>query len=860
MHMMRLAARAAALSTAALSLMLVAPPALAQSDQPQSYDLPSQPLAASLHAVSATSHTSIAAAAELVSGKVAPKLEGAYTLEQALAVLLAGSGLHARAVGGGFVVERDVPATADRNAQAGDGGIVVTGSRIRGGPVASPVIAIGREEVRNEGLADLGEVVRRIPQSFGGGQNPGIGATVPAASGGDVGGGSSLNLRGLGSDATLTLLNGHRLAYTAALQSVDVSVIPVVAVDRIEVVPDGASAIYGSDAVAGVANIIIRRDYSGLETDARLAATSGGGGFEQRYDALAGAAWSGGGIWTAYEFGSSGAITADNRSYAMARSPGLDLFPSLRHDSVVASGHQDLGDAVSLDADGLYNIRWSHLTMPTLAGGDLDAGRATFHSVDKSFGLAPTISLSLSANWRLSLGAAYGRERVDFHQEQCAGEACSDTGRNFYRNTAKSVEVAGTGDLFALAGGEAKLAIGAGYRDIGFRRFSQALSAVNTLAAQDSYFAYGELSLPLVGPDQAFPLVDRLDVDAAVRYERYPGIRSVVTPKFGAAWRLTPDVSVKASWGQSFRAPTLFQQYQPRAATLYPPALLGSSGASPTSGVILLLGGNPALKPERATTWSTSFDLHPRAIGGATLAVSYFHVAYRDRIVSPVTLLSQALRNPSYRDQVVFNPTPAEQADALASAATFTNFTGVAYDPSHVIAIVDNAYVNAGRQTARGVDVLASYAGSIAPGQHLAISADVAYLDSAQQLTPSQPRKPLAGTIFNPPHWRGHASATWSNDPLSLTASVNYVGGVRDIRFSPSGNVDGVTTLDLTARYRVLETPGPLNGVEFTLAVQNLLNAAPDPITVSAPYETPYDSTNYSPVGRLIAIEVRKTW
>src|SRR3546814_13055089 len=70
-------------------------------------------------------------------------------------------------------------------------------------------------------------------QSFGGGQQPGIGFNVPGANGVDVGGGSSINLRGLGSDATLTLLNGHRLSYSSSRQSVDVSAIPLSAVDRL---------------------------------------------------------------------------------------------------------------------------------------------------------------------------------------------------------------------------------------------------------------------------------------------------------------------------------------------------------------------------------------------------------------------------------------------------------------------------------------------------------------------------------------------------------------------------------------------------------------------------------------------------
>src|SRR5690606_33275434 len=177
---------------------------------------------------------------------------------------------------------------------------VVTGSRIRGAPVASQVIEIDAEDFRRAGHADLGQVVRSIPQSFGGGQNPGVGSNVPASSGVDVGGGASLNLRGIGSDATLTLLNGHRLNYSASRQSVDISAIPLAAVERIEVVADGASALYGSDAVGGVANIILRREADGIETSARLGSSTDGGYFQQVYGALGGAGWASGGFVAAY--------------------------------------------------------------------------------------------------------------------------------------------------------------------------------------------------------------------------------------------------------------------------------------------------------------------------------------------------------------------------------------------------------------------------------------------------------------------------------------------------------------------------------------------------------------------------------
>src|SRR3546814_14811571 len=106
------------------------------------------------------------------------------------------------------------------------------------------------------------------------------------AEGGKENGGASsgLTLRGLGPDATLTLINGHRVAYDGAIQGVDISAIPLAALDRIEIVADGSSALYGSDAVAGVANVLLRKDYQGLWTSARIAGTTDGGDFQQEYN------------------------------------------------------------------------------------------------------------------------------------------------------------------------------------------------------------------------------------------------------------------------------------------------------------------------------------------------------------------------------------------------------------------------------------------------------------------------------------------------------------------------------------------------------------------------------------------------
>lgn len=171
----------------------------------------------------------------------------------------------------------------------------------------------------------VAEALRTLPQNFGGGQNPGVGFNVPATSGEDIGGGSSVNLRGLGSDATLTLLDGRRVSYNAAHQSVDISAIPFNAIARIDVVPDGSSALFGSDAVAGVVNVILRRDLNGFEMSARVGGSTDGGNFEQQYSATGGRTWAGGGLLLAYEYGSNSRITDDQRSYGASR-PGLTIY------------------------------------------------------------------------------------------------------------------------------------------------------------------------------------------------------------------------------------------------------------------------------------------------------------------------------------------------------------------------------------------------------------------------------------------------------------------------------------------------------------------------------------------------------
>ena len=134
--------------------------------------------------------------------------------------------------------------------------ITVTGTRIRRADLesASPVTVMQREDILLTGLTDVGSFIQRMPSMSG---SP-IGTTTNNGGNGSV----LIDLRGLGSDRTLTLINGQRM-----VDGGDFQTIPSTMIERVEILKDGASAVYGADAVAGVVNIITRRDFEGLQFD-----------------------------------------------------------------------------------------------------------------------------------------------------------------------------------------------------------------------------------------------------------------------------------------------------------------------------------------------------------------------------------------------------------------------------------------------------------------------------------------------------------------------------------------------------------------------------------------------------------------
>jgi len=830
------------------------------------FDLPAGKLAAALDVFGAQSGLRVDYPTALVAGRQVKAVRGRMGWREALAGLLDGTGLEYEVIDSKTVVIRrtagPVGAMDSMAASPASGtthptppvtnmaGVQVTGTRIRGGSSPSPVITIGSEQIQQDGFTDLGEVIRSVPQNFSGGQNPGVaGVSSGSESNQNITGGSGMNLRGLGPDATLTLLNGRRMSYGGFSQAVDLSAIPVEAVERIEIVPDGASAIYGSDAVGGVANVILKPDFDGVTVSARYGGSTEGGLTTREYTATAGTTWATGGLIAAVEKTSNDPVYSDQRSYTRSMYRPSTLWQGSNLRSGLFSLHQSLGEDVELHLDALGDDRNSHTAM---------AYPSIYYPYDvktKTTLLAPSLEIRLPSDWMLTLSGTIGKEKNSVAQPTVnrTDGAITPDGLVTYRNKSLTYEIGAEGPLFMLPGGEARLATGAGYRYNDFLYLGN--DTVNADGNESSRFAYAELNLPLVGPEQGIDGIERLALTGAVRTEDGDYGR-VTTPKLGVIYSPSADFTVKTSWGKSFKAPTLLQRYSVTQALYYTAATFGGTSYPADAAVLALSGGNTDLHPEQARTWATSLALHPEALPSLETELTWFDIDYTQRAVLPLAS-ADVLGNPLYADFVDYDPTEAAQATALANASNFYNYVGTPYDASKVVAIVDGRYINAARQRIRGADLSGSYQFDFGVSR-LTVRGSASWLDSTQALTAAQGPYDLAGTLFNPARVNSRIGAVWQQGGFTASLFGNYKSGVTDTVDGKKGA--SFTTFDAMLRYDTSVREDAWSNLVLELSVQNMLDRAPPLYAPISPTYPPYDSTNYSAVGRFVSLSVSKHW
>lgn len=742
--------------------------------------------------------------------------------------------------------------------------IVVTGTNIRGiAPDSSPSFVFDREDIAKTGFGTVPEFIHSLPQNFGGGANAdtvggGIGDRPSARN--NVSG-ASVNLRGAGSGNTLVLLNGSRLAPAAELGAfVDISMIPLSAVERVEVLTDGASAIYGADAIAGVVNFVLRDDYDGAETFFRFGAVTEGDLNEARAGQIIGKKWDSGNAMISYEFHNRGSLGAEDRDFASASPLPSDLLPEQESHSVLLAAAQQLNDRVKLRGHGTYAQR--DRTREVNLGGNNPITRI---SDSEQYGGTGGGAIQLWGDWLFDMSGAYSKQ-TDFFGQDGLSPVQQRSESDLW-----SVDGKLDGTIFSLPGGDVKLATGLNYREETFsHRIIASVFGNEGVTSEDDrriFSAFVEAFIPLLGESIQVRGVERLELTLAGRYDDYSDFDSTFNPKVGLLWSPVDGLNFRGTYSTSFKPPNLADTgntggFIGASVVPNPASVTGESLA------ILDFSANPGLGPETSTAWTAGID-YSRDVGpgGVDVSLTWFDIRYKDRIDTGGDT-AQYLSDPLVFAELIFaDPDPAETAALIAAAPRFVNFDGVWTMPGDEDFILDGRLVNLARLDTSGLDVHVAYSVYTDIGQ-LNFGLNTSYLfKQERQLAALALAFDVVDTLFNPVDLRVRGSASWSLDGWNATTFINYVGSYvddRDLLGMGDVPISSWTTVDLNLSYDTGEASRVnfLDHTKLSFSVLNLFNEDPPTIEPAVRFSRTdgFDPTNASALGRFISFQITKAW
>lgn len=860
-----------------LAVSLAAGGAWAQAAM--AFDIAAQPLAKALVAFNKQSGVIVMAPAALVQGKAAPAVRGDMAPEAALDAILAGSGLVWQRTGSGAFTIVAAQAADDDAAtrrapprqtasEATDlvmEQMVVTGTNIRGviNPT-TPVVQIRREDIELSGAATVADLARLIPQNFSANTPVSTNSANPFDQvGANSAQGTAFDLRGLGAGSTLVLLNGRRLGNTGNSSFFDVSILPLSVIDRVDVLTDGASAIYGADAVGGVVNFITRHDFEGVELRGRYGTL--GGADDYSVGATAGLNWTSGGIFVSGDYFESDRLELQERDFIdlefenplggfETTNPEGTFLPERQDINVALSATQDVTRKLSAGVDFIYS-RSDTTAVRSLFNND------TLESTVNSFFVLANLSYQISDNWNIDGFFDYGSNKTSttFIDEDQGVETID-------KNDLLVVEGRVSGSVLDLPGGSVESAFGFSYRKEEFK-VPTGSSILLENPKRKVFAAYGELLIPLVGEANSVPIVRALDLSIAGRFEDYSDFGTTTNPKLGVRWSITDGLSLRGTYGRSFRAPSLIDSFrQPEIIVgAFPRSFFPNSDdipqnpKAPDGTIVTIAGSQPGgVSEERATSWSGGVQYSPDIFPSLNIEVNYFSVSYKDRV--RIISLGEVLLFSEFNDLLIYNPDVSDVESILSIQNAFISDGALTFDavPEDFQALSPSGLINLSEIDVDGLDFSVSYDMETDFGSFNAVVNASYMLSFRTRATPTSQTIDTVGLIFRPAELVLRASLSWSNGPLTLFSSLNRTSGSVNDQISPQENVGAFTTVDLAASFDAGERykSSWLRNLRITVNVVNLFNE--DPPFANTLDALNFDAANANPLKRIIRLQLAK--
>jgi iron complex outermembrane receptor protein len=719
--------------------------------------------------------------------------------------------------------------------------IIVTGTRTAGRTrldSIAPVDVLSGASLQRQGTTEVAAALANVAPSINFPRAAATDATDAVR---------PATLRGLSPDQTLVLINGVRGHASASLNTngsvgrgsaaVDLNTIPVAALDRVEVLRDGASAQYGSDAIAGVVNLRLREARSGGGASVTY------GFYDTQVDTARGSRHVTGennvtaSAWQGIGFGSDGFLTVTgeynrrqptNRAdfdprVTPTRVTGRFGDPALEQYTVFANAGTSLTDNWNLYGWVGYQDRNVEGTaFPRLPGVTTGYNVGTLYPNGflpiintKSVDLNSALGLRGDvAGWNVDFNVSYGRNRLAFRTRNSANFAAGNAsqtsffdGRLIYDQWVAGLDVTRRFDVFQSL----NVAFGVEGRREGYKieagepagqpvsRVSagaQGFPALTSANALERSRRNGSAYLDLEAQ-----LTDALLFGIAGRFEDYSDFGSTANGKASLRYDVAKWLALRGTVSTGFRAPSLQQQYFTSTASVVQNGIPFLTATTPsTSGLGSALGGVP-LDPEKSTNFSAGTVIR---FGGFDLSIDGYYIKLRDQLA-----LSENIN-------AAFSPAVASLLDPYGvTAARF--------------------FINGLRSNTQGIDAVAHYrlrtagagafdftlAGNVNKVEITDVPTSTATLNPAptlfarsRVLTVEQgtPGEKLTGTI------------DWSLDQLGALARVTYYGDVNQPGSTPADDVrtgrHAIT--DLEFRYSAPR------GAQFALGVSNLFDVYPD--------------------------------